>query len=211
MNAVTELRLRLRHAGYEPVPLIGKAPRFDNWQKIAQDSTDFTIMNWETTLPAFENTGGLTRLMPSIDIDILQQDAAEAIEQLVYDRFEDRGYVLPRIGRAPKRAVPLRTDTPFGKITANLVARPAMPVRKLSFLGAGSNWRCLAGTRTRAAITDGRTESRATRSSWRICHTAMKPPQELSWRRRSRSPSSSATRCRHRLGRQGRKARAGQS
>ena len=59
MQPFTELRLRLRHAGYEPVPLIGKAPKFDNWQKIAQDSTDFTIINWETTFPAFENTGGL--------------------------------------------------------------------------------------------------------------------------------------------------------
>ena len=26
MQPFTELRLRLRHAGYEPVPLIGKAP-----------------------------------------------------------------------------------------------------------------------------------------------------------------------------------------
>ena len=42
-----------------------------------------------------------------------------AVEELARERFEERGYVLVRIGKAPKRAVLLRTDTPFPKIVRN--------------------------------------------------------------------------------------------
>jgi Protein of unknown function (DUF3987) len=138
MNAITELRLRLRHAGYEPLPLLGKVPRFDNWQTLAQNATDHAIINWETTFPAFENTGGLTRMMPTPDIDLMNEDAAEDIENMVKDRFGDRGEILTRIGMAPKRAILLQTDIPIKKMEQVFALKftKAKP-EKIEILGNG--------------------------------------------------------------------------
>src|SRR5262249_6944512 len=62
------------------------------------------------------NTGLRTKLMPTLDADITDTEAAEDVENLVCEWFEERGYILPRIGRAPKRAFPFRTDAPFAKL-----------------------------------------------------------------------------------------------
>jgi hypothetical protein len=67
-----------------------------------------------------KNTGILTRDTPAFDADILYEEAAIAVENFIRERFEERGYFLPRIGKAPKRAIPFRTDVPFDKITVNL-------------------------------------------------------------------------------------------
>src|SRR5215471_7043476 len=74
---------------------------------------------WDLCWPDASNTGILTRLTPVLDADILNQDAAVAVENLVRERFEERGYILVRIGLAPKRAILFRTLTPFDKITVN--------------------------------------------------------------------------------------------
>src|SRR5262249_15613718 len=80
------------------------------------------IALWDKLFADASNTGVLTRLAPTLDIDILNPEAAKAVEELVRERFEERGFVLVRIGKAPKRAIPFRTDTPFKKIVANLIA-----------------------------------------------------------------------------------------
>jgi hypothetical protein len=77
---------------------------------------------WAKVYRTARNTGILTRLAPAIDIDITDEAAAEAVEMLARERFEERGYILVHIGKAPKRAVLLRTDMPFPKITRNLTA-----------------------------------------------------------------------------------------
>src|SRR5262249_16636990 len=46
----------------------------------------------------------------------MHPEAAAAIEELARGRFEEHGYFLVRIGRAPKRALLFRTDEPFKKI-----------------------------------------------------------------------------------------------
>ena len=53
------------------------------------------------------------------------------------ERFEERGHILPRIGKAPKRAIPFRTAVPFAKITANLIAADGSTGEKIEFLCAG--------------------------------------------------------------------------
>ena len=58
-----------------------------------------------------KGTGLLTRLMPALDVDIYNPEAAKAVEELVRKRFEGRGNVLVRIGNAPKFAIPFRTST----------------------------------------------------------------------------------------------------
>jgi hypothetical protein len=56
----------------------------------------------------------------------------------VRERCEtDRGHVLVRIGRAPKRAIPFRTDAPFKKITANLIAVGGSEGQKIELLADG--------------------------------------------------------------------------
>jgi hypothetical protein len=111
----TEVRLKLRSAGFSPLPLNGKKPTIDAWQN-HHDVTDHEIELWARAHPAAQNTGILTRTTPVLDIDILDPQAAQAVEDMVRDRFEEHGYVLARFGRSPRRAIPFRTNAPFAKI-----------------------------------------------------------------------------------------------
>jgi AAA domain-containing protein/bifunctional DNA primase/polymerase-like protein len=145
VETTTALRLRLVRAGYVPLPLYGKAPPtfgknnrrkgLADWQKL-DGVTREQIEMWGKTWPDAVNTGVLTRLMPTLDIDILNEEAARTVEDYVRKRFEDRGRILPRIGKPPKRAIPFKTDTPFAKIVANVVA-PNGSAEKIEFLGDG--------------------------------------------------------------------------
>jgi hypothetical protein len=83
-----------------------------------------------------ENTGILCRTTPVVDIDISQQAAACAIEDLAREQFEERGNILVRFGRAPKRAIFLRTDEPFRKITGSVIAADGSEQR-IEFLADG--------------------------------------------------------------------------
>jgi Bifunctional DNA primase/polymerase, N-terminal len=144
-DEVTALRLRLLELGYSPIPLFGKEPPIygknnqrkglGNWQQL-DGVTGKQIEMWAKTWPDATNTGALTRLMPTLDLDILSEEAARAIEDYVRERYEERGHVLTRIGRLPKRAIPFRTQEPFSKIVANVVA-PNGSAEKLEFLADG--------------------------------------------------------------------------
>jgi hypothetical protein len=116
-----EIRLQLLNAGFAPLPLNGKCPVLDRWQTRGCTNPD-EIRLWSATWPNALNTGILTRFAPCLDIDLLDPDAAEAIEQLIRDRYGEHGSVLPRVGLWPKRAFLFRTDTPFTKITVNLLS-----------------------------------------------------------------------------------------
>jgi hypothetical protein len=137
-SPVTELRLRLRRAGYAPLPVAGKEPIVKEWET-KTEVTEHEITNWEVTHPACTNTGALTRLMPALDIDIMNEAAAIAVEALARDWFEERGYFLTRTGRAPKRAIPLRTDKPFPIVKRLLTAPNGDPKKpeRIEILGDG--------------------------------------------------------------------------
>jgi hypothetical protein len=75
--------------------------------------------------------------MPTFDIDIRDPEAAAAVEELVRQRFDERGTVLVRIGNAPKRAIPFRTNTPFKKIQISFDVPKGHPEEKLELLGDG--------------------------------------------------------------------------
>jgi Bifunctional DNA primase/polymerase, N-terminal len=130
------VRLHLLKGGYCPLPLNGKIPALKAWQK-RQETTREEIAFWSRTHPAAQNTGVLTRLTPTLDIDILDPDAAKAIEDLARDRFGERGVVIARFGNRPKRAIPFRTTTPFVKIAVTFVAADGAPGEKIEFLGDG--------------------------------------------------------------------------
>ena len=132
----TEVRLRLLQGGYHPLPLNGKAPTPKAWQTLLHtDPQD--IGQWAEIWPDAINTGVLTRNCPVLDIDIEDPDAAQAAEALVRDRFGDDAELLIRIGNAPRRGIPFRTDTPFDKIAITLTARNGTEGQKVEFLADG--------------------------------------------------------------------------
>jgi AAA domain/Bifunctional DNA primase/polymerase, N-terminal len=137
----TALRHQLLAAGFCPLPLRGKKPFQEHWQKRTEPSRG-DIDNWWLHWPDAVNTGLLTRLMPTLDIDVLNPEAAEAIENLVRERFEERGYILVRFGKAPKRAIPFRTNTPFAKITGKINAPNGSTEQKLELLCEGQQIVC---------------------------------------------------------------------
>ena len=98
------------------------------------------LVAWERNFPRASNTGILTKYTPVLDADILDEAAAIAVEDLVRERFEERGYILPRIGKPPKRAIPFRTLSPFSKITANLIATDGSTGEKIEFLCDGQQF-----------------------------------------------------------------------
>src|SRR6516225_3993256 len=117
----TAKRLTLLMGGYAPIPVVGKMPPLRGWQNLAGATRD-QVKAWNRNVPDAQNTGCLTRSMPTLDIDILNEEAARAVEDYVRETFEGKGHILTRIGKPPKRAIPFRTDTPFKKIIVNLAS-----------------------------------------------------------------------------------------
>jgi hypothetical protein len=136
MTTVLEVRQALVDRGYVPIPVEGKVPLQKEWQKTENVSREMLEM-WTKTWPRANNTGILTKFTPTLDADILNEPAAIAIEDLVRERFEERGYILPRIGKAPKRAIVFRTVDPFVKITVNLIAANGNTGEKIEFMCDG--------------------------------------------------------------------------
>jgi hypothetical protein len=133
----TVVRVKLRQAGFHPLPLSGKRPAMDKWSEKTNVNLD-EIRLWKKLYPWSENTGILTANNPTIDIDIMIPEVAEAVEAIVRDMFEEKGRILARFGNAPKRAVPLRTNEPFKKLVTNLLGPDGKPSpHKIEILGDG--------------------------------------------------------------------------
>ena len=140
MNSETALRQQLREAGYAPIPVNGKRPPLAGWQTKSNSNPE-EISSWERAFSYAKNTGLLTEHTPTLDIDILDPEAATAVEELVRERFGEGGYVLVRFGQSPKRAIPFRTDTPFSKITYNVeIPDGEDREEKLEFLANGQQF-----------------------------------------------------------------------
>src|SRR5262249_47460667 len=96
VSAETALRLKLLENNYALIPVEGKRPPLKDWQKKTTTNAA-EIELWEKLFPHATNTGILTQLTPTIDIDITNPEAAEAVETLARERFEELGYVLTRV------------------------------------------------------------------------------------------------------------------
>jgi hypothetical protein len=139
-DTITQHRLALRAAAFDPLPDDGKECHLIGWTTKTNVS-DTDIRGWKS-LPASCNTGILCKHTPALDIDIINVDAADAVEALVRERFNDAGQILVRTGLPPKRLVPFQISfsvTPFAKITAKLIA-PDGTIEKLEFLGDGQQF-----------------------------------------------------------------------
>jgi hypothetical protein len=95
------------------------------------------IAMWARTWPSARNTGILTRCAPALDLDILNEPAAIACEDFVRERYEERGPIMVRIGKPPKRLIVFRTLDPFLKVTANFVGERG---EKVELLAAGQQF-----------------------------------------------------------------------
>ena len=133
---VTEVRLKLRRAGFDPIPAHGKRPSLGEWQKMS-GVAEHEVQRWERAYPSAENTGILTARTPTFDIDIYDPNAAQAVEELVRNHFEEKGVFLARTGLWPKRAIPFRCDAPFAKISVTFAGEKG---EKLEFLGNGQQF-----------------------------------------------------------------------
>ena len=84
--------------GYSPIPLYGKEPPvygknnprkgLAGWQKLGDISYE-QIELWAKTWPDAVNTGVLTQLVPALDLDILNEEAAVAAEENVREPGAD--------------------------------------------------------------------------------------------------------------------------
>src|SRR5215831_356020 len=119
---ITALRLKLKANGFSPIPVNGKIPLVSGWQTML-DVPDDEISRWPAKHSSSLNTGIITKRAPTIDVDILHEEAAAAVEALVRERFgSGAGRLLRRTGLAPKRAFVFRTEEPFTKLFARFKA-----------------------------------------------------------------------------------------
>jgi hypothetical protein len=64
------VRLAMVDHGFTPIPVIGKVPPLKKWQETT-GVCKATLEDWDRNWPNASNTGILTRLTPTIDLDLL--------------------------------------------------------------------------------------------------------------------------------------------
>jgi hypothetical protein len=133
-DSITQHRLALRAAAFDPLPDHGKECFLTGWTTKTNVS-DTDIRGWQS-LTASTNTGILCKHTPALDIDITNPAAANAVEELVHRSYNN---VLVRTGLPPKRLIPFRTNNPFSKITAKLISADGTS-EKLEWLADGQQF-----------------------------------------------------------------------
>jgi hypothetical protein len=136
MTTPTEIRSQMLKSDYVPIPVKGKAPVLKESQHRVETTQD-DLAVWARMFPDAKNTGMLCTHCPTIDIDVKDETAVDAVVALVRERFEGRGKVLLRYGRRPKVAIPFRADMPFDKIQVLLIAPDGSEDQKVEFLCRG--------------------------------------------------------------------------
>src|SRR6516164_8148410 len=131
----TEARTKLLEQGYQPIPTVGKIPPLPGWTKRGPTSAG-DIEVW-SKLYADTNTGILCATEPCLDIDIEDPDAAEAVEALVREGFEEHGNICVRFGRSPRRAIFFKTATPFKHAERKFIALNGDTKQKVEMLADG--------------------------------------------------------------------------
>jgi hypothetical protein len=122
MDRATAERTSLLAAGYVPIPVNGKAPIIPAWQK--QLPTVEDVDNWAQLYPGAFNTGVLTRITPTVDIDVHVAAVVEELQALLWNVVGNGGHAMVRVGQAPKCAIPFQTDQPFAKISTPVFTSP---------------------------------------------------------------------------------------
>src|SRR5262245_50777960 len=141
--AVTARRIAYLKLGYEPIPILSgrKRPAINGWQdvRVTIPPDEDVITPWAESYPGALSTGIRTRYTPGFDIDIRDQDVADQVEQALLNMIPQQGTILKRVGRPPKRLIPLRCVTPFKKISTTYKA-PDGVVHKVEVLADGQQF-----------------------------------------------------------------------
>jgi hypothetical protein len=136
---ITTKRLQICRNGFHLVPLEGKVPYIKDWQQKFLITNDNEIRLWPKIYNLARNTGVLAKYAPGLDIDILIEAAATAVEMLAREYFEEHGDIYVRFGKPPKRLIMLRTDEPFDKLYYVFKA-PDGSEHKIEILGNGQQY-----------------------------------------------------------------------
>ena len=83
------MRWELVRAGYTPAPLRQDTAGQDwpNLRGVTREQLEMWALSWRDA----NNTGVLNRAVPTFDVDILNEDAARAVEDMVRERYEEPG------------------------------------------------------------------------------------------------------------------------
>ena len=112
-SPATKLRLELAAIGITPLPsTITKEVFLPEWTTRVIDEAE--ILSWDGRRD-WPNTSARLGTLSCLDLDIRDGESVDAAELHVRTRFDGRGMLLLRTGRAPKRLIPFCVDTPFAK------------------------------------------------------------------------------------------------
>ena len=105
MQQLFDIRLAMLASGYVIIPVIGKKPPLEGWQNVKSASRE-VLEAWERDYPVASNTGILTRFTPTFDIDLRNELAALAVENMSrYDPDPDRLCAQARNPLSHQRAI----------------------------------------------------------------------------------------------------------
>lgn len=131
--------------GYQiiPIPLGGKGPKLADWVNAFPRTVD-ELRAMQATHP-HDGIGIIATWTPAIDIDVLDERLALAMEQFIRDNLDDAPI---RIGMAPKRLMMFRTESPFAKVTSaswvdpfDAVTEDGKPkIQRIEVLGQGQQY-----------------------------------------------------------------------
>ena len=112
-SPATKLRLELAAIGITPLPsTVTKEVFLPEWTTRVIDEAE--ILSWDGRRD-WPNTSARLGPLSGLDLDIRDEEAVDTAELLVRTRFDGRGMILLRTGRAPKRLIPFCVDAPFTK------------------------------------------------------------------------------------------------
>lgn len=123
--------------GYAVVPIQTgkKAPGFDGWQK--STPSKHQIKEWLEHGHKNSGVGVLTRNTPAIDIDVSDDEVAKKVEEWVWENI---GAAPVRVGRAPRRLLVFRTNTPFKKMRSSKWRDQFGDEHQIEILGDGQQF-----------------------------------------------------------------------
>jgi uncharacterized protein DUF3987/bifunctional DNA primase/polymerase-like protein len=135
MDRATAYRKLLLATGYVPIPINGKTPIMPAWQK--QQPTGGDVEKWPQLYPCAFNTGILTRVTPTVDIDVHDPVVVAKLKELLWPTVGDGGHAMVRVGQAPKCAILFQTDQPFAKISTPVFTSPDGRKHRVEVLADG--------------------------------------------------------------------------
>lgn len=123
--------------GYNVIPIKAgaKRPYFDDWQKLEADER--MIRGWLFDGYGLGGVGINTRVTPAVDVDVKDEDLAQAISDWT---LENIGDAPVRTGQKPKRLLMYRATEPFRKMTSKKYVDDWGDHHRIEILGDGQQF-----------------------------------------------------------------------